>query len=299
MHVMNKRLMIMELSQIRYFIEVARSQHMTKSAEKLHIAQPALSQSVKRLENELGVQLFTAKGRNIVLTPCGQYLKKKLEPVIKAIDEIPDELEAMKDTESTTIRILVLAASSLVTQAIIDYKHRNEHVKFHVVQNEDDVMADIEIRTNLLHWKDGLEKPNRFICTEKIFLAVPDTAKYKNMTSIDLSDARKEGFISLMGSKQLRSICDTFCRHAGFEPNIIFESDDLTAVKNMIGANLGVGFWPGFTWGKLESDGVRLLEITNPDCQRDISISYRTNGLNDDTVKDFYNFLTGYFVQSE
>lgn len=289
----------MEISQIKYFMEVARTEHMTKSAERLHIAQPALSQSIRRLETELGVRLFASKGRNIVLTPCGRYLKMKLEPVIKALEEIPEELETMIGTESVTVRISVLAASTLVTQAIIDYKRQNPHIRFHVVQSENDELSDIEIKTALFYGKNGAESPNRFICTEKIYLAVPDTKKYSGTNSIRLADVRREGFISLMGSKQLRSICDIFCHHAGFEPNIIFESDNPTAVKNMIGANLGVGFWPGFTWGALESDNVRLLEISEPDCCRDILITYHNNNINNDTAKDFYEFLISYFKHSK
>ena len=56
----------MEITQMKYFLEVAKTQHMTQSANKLHIAQPALTQSIHRLENELGVPLFLHKGRNIV-----------------------------------------------------------------------------------------------------------------------------------------------------------------------------------------------------------------------------------------
>lgn len=288
----------MELTQIRYFIEAAKSQHITRSAERLHIAQPALSQSIKRLESELGVKLFISKGRNITLTQCGRYLLNKLDPVIRSIDEIPDELEHLKHEESTTIRLLVLAASSLVTQAIIDYKQLNNHIKFHVAQNEEDNMADIEIRTNLAYNKTEAENPGRFICTEKIFLAVPDTKKYRGKTKIDLADVRKEGFISLMGSKQLRNICDIFCHQAGFEPRIIFESDNPAAVKNMIGANIGIGFWPDFTWGELEGGNVRLLEISSPDCRRDISVTCRSSGLNNDAVSDFYKFLISYFKRT-
>lgn len=66
----------MELMQIRYFLEAAKTKHMTNSARNLHITQPALTQAIRRLENDLGVPLFTAKGRNIVLTEYGKYLQK-------------------------------------------------------------------------------------------------------------------------------------------------------------------------------------------------------------------------------
>ena len=70
----------MELSQLTYFLTVAQMQHMTRAAEALHIAQPALTKSVQRLESELGVPLIARKGRGIALTPYGQRLAVK--PVV-------------------------------------------------------------------------------------------------------------------------------------------------------------------------------------------------------------------------
>ena len=65
----------MELQQLRYFDEVARTQHVTNSAKKLNVAQPALTQSIRRLERELGVTLFERVGRNVRLTACGDALQ--------------------------------------------------------------------------------------------------------------------------------------------------------------------------------------------------------------------------------
>lgn len=286
----------MELSQIRYFLEAAKTQHITKSAEKLHIAQPALTKSIHKLESELGVPLFTKKGRNIILTQYGEYLTEKLQPLITSLDTLQIDLSNMVNTENHTIRLSVLAASTLVTKAIIEYKKKHPQVNFHVLQNPEHELYDIEITTNLFYNSKEFEN-DRFVCTEKIFLAVPDTKKYENKKSMNLCDAKDEGFISLFGSKQLRSICDKFCHHAGFEPNIIFESDSPDAVKNMIGANLGIGFWPEFTWGAVNNINVKLLEIENPICKRDILITYKDIKTNSTYSKDFFEFLKQYFTE--
>lgn len=284
----------MELSQIRYFLEVAKTQHITKSAQRLHIAQPALTKSIHKLQSELGVTLFARKGRNIVLNQYGQYLMNKLQPVVKALDTIQSDLAHMAESEKYTIRLSVLAASTLVTQAIIEYKKKYPKVNFQVFQSPGNQLYDIEITTNLFYDKKETEY-DRFVCTETIFLAVPDNEKYANRTTINLLDVKDEGFISLFGSKQLRSICDKFCHQAGFEPTFIFESDSPYAVKNMIGAALGVGFWPGFTWGEVNNSHVKLLKIENPACTRDILITCRDIKNDNSYSKDFFEFLKRYF----
>ena len=286
----------MELTQIKYFLEVAESQHITKSAQKLHIAQPALSQSIHRLEKELRVPLFVPKGRNIVLTEYGKYLKQKLEPVMSELDAIPGQLQTMAKLESDTVHLNVLAASTLVTEAIIEYKKKRSEVNFQVLQSASDSLYDIGIRTKLFYQLDS-ETDNTFVCTEKIYLAVPSTHKLADKTGIRLIEAADEGFISLMGSRQLRLICDRYCQHAGFSPKIIFESDSPAAVRNMIAANMGVGFWPEFTWGKLETDKVKLIEIEEPICRRDIIIDYKLNKTDSSVVLDFFNFFKDFCLR--
>lgn len=287
----------MELSQIRYFLEAAQTEHITKSADKLHIAQPALTKSIHNLEKELNVPLFTRKGRNVVLTPYGKHLKDRLLPLINSIDSLAGEFHHMAETENHTVRLSVLAASTIITQAIIEYKKKYPNINFHVLQNPENELFDIEITTNLFYNKTASD--NTFVCSEDIFLAVPNNEKYKDMTCVNLYDLKDEGFISLFGSKQLRTICDKFCRHAGFEPNIIFESDSPYAVKNMIGANLGVGFWPQFTWGEVNNSQVKLLKITNPICKRDIIVTHKSIKTDNTHTESFYRFLRRYIESAK
>lgn len=285
----------MEITQIRYFLEVAKSQHITNSADKLHIAQPALSQSIHRLENELGVPLFVKKGRNIVLTEYGNYLKSQLEPIMYKLDTLPSVLQKMANVNSKTIHMSVLAASTLITDAVIEYKSIHDDISFQFLQNQENDLFDIEITTKMFYKMDKNKSQVQFVCPEKIYLAVPNNEKFKNRDSISLEEVADEQFISLMGSKQFRAICDKFCHHAGIKPNIIFESDSPTAVKNMIGANLGIGFWPEYTWGELDSDCVKLIEIRGQKCSRDIVVSCNADKSGNKNVIDFFNFLKEYF----
>ncbi len=283
----------MELTQLRYFLEVASSQHITKSAEKLHIAQPALTQAIHRLESDIGVPLFTAKGRNIVLTEYGRHFQQSIAPIIERLDRVPEELRRMAKLDRDTIRINVLAASALVTEAIVEYKKRSE-INFSVFQSNSDV-SDIEVTTKMLYQIH--EKHLEFAIAENIFLAVPKD-KFDG-DCVSLRDMEGEDFICLLGSKQFRAICDKYCHHVGFKPKVIFESDNPTAVRNVIAANMGIGFWPEFTWGKAENEHVKLVKISDVPCRRDIVITCNPGKANNDNVKAFFEYLKQFFAQKK
>ena len=85
----------MELTQLQYFAAVAESLHMTRTAERLHVAQPALSQAISRLEKELGVALFHREGRHLTLTVYGSYLYERIKAPLCALQALPLELAEM------------------------------------------------------------------------------------------------------------------------------------------------------------------------------------------------------------
>ena len=79
----------MELKQLRQFMVAARYEHFTRAAEVLQIAQPALTQSIRKLERELGVTLFHQEGRNVSLNSSGRLLQERLQPILSALDNLP------------------------------------------------------------------------------------------------------------------------------------------------------------------------------------------------------------------
>ncbi len=288
-------MIIIEILQLKYFCELAQTQHVTRTAEHLHIAQPALTQTIHRLEKELGVKLFRSSGRNIVLTEEGRYLQQKVVPIMKAIGEIPDEIREVSFARKKILKINVLAASTVVTKAIIEYQKMHSGVNFRIVQNSEAEGADITIFTRESFQKPASSKDSYYVFTERIFLAVPKPSAYSELESVDLREMAGREFIALAGSRSLRMICDRFCLHAGFRPEVIFESDSPEAVKNLIGASMGVGFWPHYTWGEPDTNHMALIPIAEPVCQREIIIQFHEQRTESEEAQAFFEFLKDYF----
>ena len=101
----------MDVRQLRYFLVTAQLEHVTHAARKLSIAQPALSQSLHRLEAELGVKLFAREGRNLRLTEEGAYLKDRLAPIVSELDSACAGLEAFAEAEANMVNLCIATAS--------------------------------------------------------------------------------------------------------------------------------------------------------------------------------------------
>lgn len=282
----------MELLQFRYFLVAARYEHMTKAADALKIAQPALSQSIKRLEQELGVSLFDREKRGIRLNETGRFLERQLIPLLAAIDELPAAVQEKASQRVHTIHLNILAASRLVTDCIIEYKTLHPEVSFRLHQKLDAEQADLCIST--IFPGEPMPENSRLILKESFFLAVPSNSHYASQEYLLLEEVKEEDFISLSDNRPIRRICDCFCVDSGFTPRTVSESDNPETVRNLIAAGLGVGFWPEYSWGLLSNTNVTLIPIRHPICERDIILTARPSEANKTVLEDFCHYLLNY-----
>lgn len=148
----------MDITQLRYFVEVARSEHVTNSAKKLHIAQPALTQSMHRLEDELGVELFERVGRNIRLTPAGSYLRDRVAPALESLDALADDVRAFADDQRRVVRVGIFSASNVAVDGIAAYTAVHDTATFHITQDPLERGCDITITTTSLALQQESDK---------------------------------------------------------------------------------------------------------------------------------------------
>ena len=95
----------MEIRVLRYFLETAREENMTRAAERLYISQPTMSKQLKELENELGVKLFKRSNYNIKLTEAGMLLRERAEDILSLVDKTLEEFKSLDSLNSGDIYV--------------------------------------------------------------------------------------------------------------------------------------------------------------------------------------------------
>lgn len=278
----------MELLQLRYFHEVAQTQHMTNSAKRLGVAQPALTQAIRRLEGELDAKLFERVGRNIRLTPCGEALEDKVAPLLAAFDEIPSAIAQAKGQERNTVRIDVEAATTMTVDAIAAFRATVPQAAFVINQANSEARWDVRVRTEAHGGAAMPDARTSEVFRERICLAVPKAQA--NGEPIRLADFAGAPFVCLAGTRGFRGVCDELCLKTGFAPNVVFESDSPDVVRKFIALGLGVGFWPERSWGALEGSEVVLAPIVDAGFERDIVVETAKHPLGQKAA-EFHAFL--------
>lgn len=283
----------MEIQQLRYFTVAARYQHITKAAEEIHIAQPALTQIIKRLESEVGAPLFERNGRNIILTPEGKILQEEALQILKTIDELPIVLQQKKTERDKTLKIKVSAATIWFMPAIIAYKKTHPDVNLDFIRNDDMRDCDFLITTST---DTGGQAEESFIVDEEILLAVSKD-RAKNMPNkVKLSDLKGDVFLITDKSKPFFRICEEYCLKSGFAPNVIFECDSQTVIFDLVSADLGVAFCPTFSWGKIDQNKIALLPFEEKCFRKIVLIALKqTTPLQ----KDFFAYLKNFMSDAQ
>lgn len=294
---MNEGMTSMELLQLQYFLKVAKLEHMTKAAQELRIAQPALSKTIARLEEDLGVPLFDRKGRNIRLNSFGKVYLKKVEMALTLLEDGRREVEDLAEIERGRV-YLATTTHKCFSDVIGSFISLHPDVKLQITQASEKEKVQ-QLRNGEIDFcitfppieQTGIEGLS--FLTEKILLAVPPTHRFANRSSIDLSEVADEPFICIKRGNPFRDMTDEFCQKAGFTPNIICEVDEHSAVGHFLRMGIGVAFMPETLIDKIETS-FHLVHIDDPICQRTYQIAWLEGRYMSVAERKFRDF----FVQS-
>ncbi|WDH99184.1 LysR family transcriptional regulator [Paenibacillus urinalis] len=296
----------MEIRQMRYFIEVARREHVTDAANALHVAQSSVSRQIVQLESELGVDLFIRKGRRVKLTPIGKILLARVEQVMNMIGEAEREVKEYLDPEKGVVRIafpISLAAHVLPT-VIYAFRQRYPEARFQMRQalyrDLIDGVINGEFNLAMIAPLPG-EDPqiqSKLLFTERIVALLPLQHRLADRTAIQLSDMQDDAFVTLPEGTIFREIVLKACSEIGFTPHIAFEGDDIDALKGLVSAGLGVALMPEVTLVDSIPHSTVKIPLVGPEVTRTVGVIIPTQRKLLPTEQLFYQFLSEFFASS-
>ncbi|MFC5700423.1 LysR family transcriptional regulator [Cohnella faecalis] len=293
----------MEFRQLQYFVRVARLQHVTKAAEELHVAQSAVSRQIHRLEEELGVNLFMQKGRNVQLTPVGQLFLKRAEAILDDLDRSVTEIHEFLDPEVGEIRLGFPHSLGfhLVPQVVAAFRKLHPNVKFKFRQGmypsliKDVADAEVDLAFISPHPEKNDLVTGEIVLTEELFAILPENHPLSQQESIELNQLKEETFVLFSSGYSLRPIVWEACLEAGFTPKIGFESEETDTIRGLVAAGMGVSLLPEMALYRTSSMMPAVVKVSAPHVARTIGIIRRSSEKLPLVVHMFHSFLLEYF----
>ena len=304
----------MNLRSFQYFITISENPTLSAAAEALFISQPALSQQIRKIEEEVGAPLFVRKGHSMSLTPAGEAFLLCARRILQFYESMQREVKMLSTAEKDTVHMGISPFYSQHYLPKILPPFLQQHPQINV-----DLVEEISV-----HLEEKLLKGELDFCAlplfpknelleyetiyhEKILLAVPrthpinsgypaDAIVQRNYPSIDLSLMKNEPFIGLKKIQKFSSIGLRLCEEAGFEPRTVCETMNWETVHMMIASGLGVGFVPEILIGSIADPNLRpcYYQLSSP-VYRDYALVQRPGTILSEAAHTLQDSLREFF----
>jgi LysR family transcriptional activator of glutamate synthase operon len=288
----------MDLLQLKYFLNVAQTEHLTRAAKQLNVSQPALSIAVSRLEKELGRPLFDRVGRNIRLNECGRLYYQYVSQAMRLLDSGKAAVEDLCSDAGKTVTIAA-TGSRVLHGAFHEYLAQKKDVRLQMVRIRTTEVDDYLERSDVDYILSsvpviGENYQQLLLMKEDLVLVVNEHNPLASRRKIALSEARYERFIALPQGYGLRDNSDELFRRAGIAPNIVMECDNDMRIT-MIAANYGVTLTSrnACTSGVFPSSAV-FLDIISPLYKREVCLAWNKRRYLPQAAVAFREFLYAY-----
>jgi LysR family hydrogen peroxide-inducible transcriptional activator len=267
----------MKVRQLRYFCAVARTGSFTRAAEQERVAQPSLSQQIRKLEDELGAKLFDRLGRNIRLTSLGKAFLPRATGILREIGDAASEIQQMAGSESGT---LVLGSIPTVAPYFLPprlgsfFKHHST-IHLRVVEEITPILlsqlqeGQIDLALVALPVL-GAEFECRELLREPLFVAVAKNHRLAREKSLTLRHLEDHPFLLLKEGHCFRDTVVSACQRSRLHLNLVFEAGQFSTILGLVAAGMGISVVPQMA-ARSES-GCRFISLSDDRAFRRIGL---------------------------
>lgn len=287
----------MELLQLKYFLTVARCEHVTEAAGKLHVTQSSLSKTIQRLEDDLGVPLFDRIGRKLRLNDFGRTFLQRTEKALFELEQGKREIADLSNPDQGTLQLAVTTASTL-PGILREFRKNKPDIQFHVQ------MVSLENMSRLLHRGEvdfclssppieGDDIKCQILYDDPIVVAVPMGHRYADRSSIQLTELKDERFVGVKQGYGVRDMVDSVCQSAGFLPKYVYEGDEPARLTALVEAEIGLAFIP--STARNPHERIKYLQVEEHQLVREIALLSHKNRYISKAALEFRSLVMDYF----
>jgi len=293
----------MEMHQLTYFESVSRHLHFTRAAQELNVAQPSVSQQIRKLEHELGAPLFHRMKRHVALTEAGKTFLPHARAVLQRLEEARLEVQELSGLRKGTLAVGAppSVGTHLLPRALAAFsrKHPGISLSFReagsrtlvnlLEEGELDLAVVIQpIRHPALETQPLLE--------EELLLVVPRAhhlATESGRQRVRLNQLKQEPFVLLReGAYDLRDQTLAACRRAGFEPQVALDGGEMDSMLRFVAAGIGLAILPEMVVSDVEpTESPVVLRRLQPRLTRALVIARRRDRYFSAAAREFTTVL--------
>ncbi len=273
----------MDLRQLRYLVALAEEGNFTRAAASAHIAQPAMSQQIRRLEDELGLALVERTTRRVSLTDAGGLLVVRARRIMAELEAAETELQALRGmhTGHVTIGAMHTMGPVDLSLALALFHQLHPKVRFTVRELSSEEMAELLRVDGLdLAFLSVTERVESHglglyqLVSEELVVLVPREHRLGKRRQVRMAELAGESFISFREGARLRELLVSAGREAGFEPRVTLESNESHRIRRLVARGLGVAILPRSDAAGPGAD-VAVARLVEPALRRDITLAWR------------------------
>ena len=290
----------MNLRDLRYLIALADLRHFGRAAEYCHVSQPTLSTQIKKLEDELGVQLIERSPRQVMLTPVGCDIVTRARRVLAEVDQMRETARRTSDPEAGSVRfgIFPTLAPYLLPHVVPNIRARFPRLELLLVEEKTEVILhmlregrlDCAVLALPLH-EDWLDI--EFLFDEPFILAVPATHPLATHRNLQLNELSEQHLLLLEDGHCLRDQALEVCTLAGAGEKEGFRATSLETLRQMVAAGVGITLLPILAVKPpvAASEFIRLLPFKKPPPTRSLALVWRKSSAMSDFLKKMAEVL--------
>ncbi|MFF5447891.1 LysR family transcriptional regulator [Streptomyces sp. NPDC012888] len=276
----------MQFQQLVYFVAVAETRHFTRAAERVHVAQPSLSQQIKALERELGAELFSRARGNIALTDAGEALLPLARRILADAETARLEVQELAQLQRGRVRLGATPSlcTGLLPEVLRAFHTAHPGIQLLIEESGSHDLVRELARGALDLALIALPLPPAAPALTTVELLTEDLVVVSSRDvpapggggPLDIAALREEPMVMFRHGYDLRELTVAACRAEGFEPVFTVEGGEMDAVLGFVRAGLGLAVVPAMV-AEHAGPGVRVTRLAGSPLRRTIALAHRTD----------------------